>query len=339
MVRTKKSNALLVGAFTILLLTGCTAQSEAIYTGTLEAEEYTISSEVGGVILMVHVENGDQVEKGDLLAEVDSSALELEIKRLEANARSIEAQLARLVKGARSEELNQIDLQILQQEEAISTLQQQYNFALDQYEDSIALHEQGAVSDQHLKEAKLKKDNNSNILEQAIKQKAVLLQKQSLMIVGATEDEINVLKSQLDAANWAIESAQDRINKTQLIATVDGVIEWVQYNPGEIYKPLTPMMTLLEEGPLWAKIFVEEQNLYQVNVGDELDIVVPHMEKPIKGKVVYIASQGEFTPKNTESRENRQEVVYEVKLELDSMDQQLKPGMLIDTFLNEVDHE
>lgn len=327
---------LIIGVLSAGLMAGCSAKSDYTYTGTLEAEQYTISSEIGGEIIAIYADSGDAVAKGDLLAEIDASVLELEIKRLEANAGAIEAQLTQLIKGARSEELNQIYFQIQQQNKVISTLQQQYDFALDQFEDNKLLHEKGAISDQKLRELELAKDTASHSLAQAREQKSVLRQQQSLLVKGATEEEVQTVQSQLDAANWAIEAARDKMDQTQIVATVDGVVDWVQYNAGEIYRPLTPMMTVMEDGPLWAKIFVEEKYLYMVKLGDQLDVIIPHMEEPLKGKVIYIATQGEFTPKNTESRENRQEVVYEVQLQLQEEYSELKPGMLIDVRLNGV---
>ncbi len=85
-----------------------------------------------------------------------------------------------------------------------------------------------------------------------------------------------------------------------------------------------------------VRIYVEEMNLHKVQIGGEVLIKVDYDEAlELNGVVEFVSSDGEFTPKNLESKENRQEVVYETRVRIRNTDGKLKPGMLVDIYLGD----
>jgi len=319
-----------------LMLSGCHEEALNYYTGTVESDRYTAMTALSGEVLEVYVEEGDTVSFGDRIASLDINALEIEKKRLEAILTGSEAELAKILKGAREEEVNQIHQQIEQQKDQISILQDQLNHTFDNYETVNSLYESGAASKQQLDDAELLKANAVSKRDQAKSQRTLLEEKLSLLLQGATEEELLSAQSRVDSAKWAVELVVDKMEDAMITANHDGVIESVYFNVGEQYPMTSKFAEIADAQNLKVRIYVEEMNLHKLQIGGVVLIRVDYDESlELKGVVEFVSSDGEFTPKNLESKENRQEVVYETRIRINNADGKLKPGMLVDIYLGD----
>lgn len=332
----KKSLASLCIASVLFVLSACQSSNLDYYTGSVESDSYSVSTEVGGIVEEIFVKEGDAVKKGDKLARINVDSLKLELGRLKAQSGASKAALDKTVKGSRSEEIDKARIQVSQQEAVVSGNQQDYNYRLESYNTIAQLYDSDATSEQSLKDAKAALDASAAKLESSRRQLSYLQEQLRLVQNGSTQEDINVSRSNLDASQWSIKSLEYSINKEFVYANSDGVIESLNYLSGE-YAPLfTRIANINNLSNLWVKIYVEEKNLGNVKLGKEVTIDASlEGADTIKGKVVYIASEGEFTPKNIESKENKQEIVYEVKIKvLDHIDA-IKPGVLVDVYLGD----
>lgn len=324
--------ALLIGT----LLSACHAEEINYYTGTVENDRYTAMTSMSGEIVEVYVKEGDTVSYGDEIARLDIGALEIEKKRLEAVLAGAEADLARVLKGAREEEVNQIKQQIEQQKDQIAILQDQLNHAFDNYDTIKNLYDSGAASKQQLDDAELLKANSISKRDQAKSQRSLLEESLSLLLQGATEEELLAAQSRVDTAMWAVESVVDKMNDALISANHDGTVETIYFNIGEQYPVTSKFAQIADSNNLKVRIYVEEMNLHKVQIGDQVLIKVDYDQSlELFGTVEFVSSEGEFTPKNLESKENRQEVVYETRIRIDNTDGKLKPGMLVDIYLGD----
>ena len=319
-----------------LFLTACHTETINYYTGTVESDRYTAMTSLSGEVVAVYVEEGDQVKQGELLALIDTSALEIEKKRLESVLAGSEADLAQILKGAREEEVNQIRQQIEQQKDQIAILQDQLNHTFADYDTIKSLYDSGAATKNELDDAELLKMNAISKRDQAKSQKALLEENLNLVLQGATEEEVLSAQSRVDSAKWAVESVVDKMSNAQIRANHDGIIETIYFNLGEEYPMMSKFADITDAETLKVRIFVEELNLHKVAVGSEVTLKVDYDESlKLKGIVEFMSSEGEFTPKNLESKENRQEVVYETRVRINNTDGKLRPGMLIDIYLGD----
>lgn len=332
----KKIRLLILLLALVMSTTACHSEVINYYTGTVESDRYSAMTSYSGKITEVYIEEGDQVEYGQKLAQLDTSELSIEIKRLEAIVSGAEADLERILKGAREEEVNQIRQQIEQQKDQIAILQDQLNHAYENHETMKSLFESGATSKKQLDDAKLVLDNAISKRDQAKSQKTLLEENLSLVLEGATEEELLSAQSRVDSAKWSVESIKRKMEDAVITANHDGVIEAIYFNRGEQYPMTSKFAEITDISQLKLKIYVEEMNLHRVSTGDLVNIKVDYdPEARISGIVEFISSDGEFTPKNLESKENRQEVVYEVRIRIDNPDGKLKPGMLVDVYLGD----
>ncbi len=332
---------ILAVAFTLMImLAGCRVEKVDYYTGTVEGDKYAVMTSVSGEIEAVYVKEGDRVEEGQKIAQLDTDALEIEKMRLEAVLEGAQADLRNIANGAREEEINQIYQQIAQQEDQIGILKDQYNHVEDAYVKMTRLFESGAASQQQKDDAKLAKGNAALMLEQARAQKKLLDENLALVLEGATEEELLSAKSRVESAKWAVAAVEDKIQSATITAKHSGTIETVYLNAGEQYAVSAKIADIVDLQVLNIRIYVEEKNLQHVKVGDAVLVKVDYDSTfETSGIVEFIASEGEFTPKNLETKENRQEVVYEVRIRLEDTSQVLKPGMLVDAYLGDDDNE
>ncbi len=144
-------------------------------------------------------------------------------------------------------------------------------------------------------------------------------------------------KEQADIANLKVEQAQAAYDLSNLIvkkgvltSPISGTITDTYFNAGEIITPGGSIAEMSDLNNLWIKIYVPEKYLYKVSLNKDVTVNVNSINKKISGKVVYISPNGEFTPKNTTTESSKEDIVYEVKIQIKGNVKELKPGMLAD---------
>ncbi len=110
-----------------------------------------------------------------------------------------------------------------------------------------------------------------------------------------------------------------------------GIVLERMVNVGEIAPPNFSLLTIADLSQVTVTVYVPENEIGLVKVGQGVDVRVDSFpEKTFSGKVVWIASRAEFTPKNVQTREERVSTVFGVKIEIPNPDHELKPGMPAD---------
>ena len=158
----------------------------------------------------------------------------------------------------------------------------------------------------------------------------------SLQQEGATNHTILKLASQLDQAEAKQEQIQIQLDKTNVTAPIDGVVLRRNISVGEVVTANFQMYTLLDQNKLKVKVYIPETRLNEVTLDGKTEIFVDaYPDKAFSGKITYISSSAEFTPKNVQTPEERTKMVFEVIVEPTEGYEQLKPGMPADIrFLN-----
>jgi HlyD family secretion protein len=105
--------------------------------------------------------------------------------------------------------------------------------------------------------------------------------------------------------------------------------------PGEMVQPGTTIVTVGDLGHPWVNVYVGERDLGKIWLGMKADVSVDSFpDQPFPGKVTFISDRAEFTPKNIQTPDERVKLVYRVKVEVQTHDQALKPGMPADAVLS-----
>jgi len=156
-------------------------------------------------------------------------------------------------------------------------------------------------------------------------------EKLRLLINGATERSINASKYSVAQAEKGLELAKLALDKSKVSAVREGVIEALNFSEGEYVGVGSPLVTITDQSHMWVVIYVPERVLPSLKLGKPVSIRCDYLEdKEIKGEIIYISSEAEFTPINIVTKEDRMKLVFAVKVKiLDNLDS-IKPGMLLD---------
>jgi len=144
-------------------------------------------------------------------------------------------------------------------------------------------------------------------------------------------DKANVeaLKAQLDLANT-------RLGFTDLAATLDGYVLVKSSLPGEVVQIGTPVFTVVDLHNIWVTAYINETDLARVKLNQKADVKTDtYPNKVYKGRISFISSQSEFTPKQIQTTEERVKLVYRIKVKVDNESLDLKPGMPADAYIIE----
>jgi HlyD family secretion protein len=115
---------------------------------------------------------------------------------------------------------------------------------------------------------------------------------------------------------------------------INGLVLSKNTEIGEVVMPGSSLLTLGDLFHPWVKIYIKETDLGKVKLGQKAQVKIDtYPDKVFEGKVTYISSEAEFTPKNIQTKEERVKLVFGIKVSLDNPLQILKPGMPADVIL------
>ena len=125
--------------------------------------------------------------------------------------------------------------------------------------------------------------------------------------------------------------AQTRLSYSILSSPLSGVVLSKNIEPGEYVAPGTPVVTVGDLSNVWLRAYINETDLGRVKVGQSVRVTTDtDPNKVYAGRVSFLASQAEFTPRNVQTTQERVKLVYRVKIDLPNPQMELKPGMPAD---------
>ncbi|MBI5116880.1 efflux RND transporter periplasmic adaptor subunit [Candidatus Poribacteria bacterium] len=286
-------------------------------TGTIEATEVDISSEVGGQIEKLLVDEGDLVKKDQLVAQLDDSQLGAEVTRAEAAQATARATLQDLMAGARANELERGRARVNLARATLALAESDWKRASELFDEGVFSGNQ--------------RDNARANLDVARSQYNVALEELKLLEAGARPDQIEAARWQVKQAEASLELARVRLEKTLIYAPMAGTVLVKDSEAGEVVSPGVPIVTIADVDDMWVKIYIDEVNIGRVKLGQPAKVQVDAFPgKEFSGKVTLVSSEAEFTPKNIQTREDRVKLVFAVKIGVGNAGGLLKPGMYAD---------
>jgi HlyD family secretion protein len=292
-----------------------------IATGTIEATDVDIAAEIGGKIIEFPVDEGAQLERGSLIAKIDTSQLEAEAARAMAALATARATLRDLEAGARSQELQQARAKVELARAKLELDESNWRRTND-------LLQQQIISENQLDAAVANRDVSRA-------QYAVAVEELRLVEAGARPDRIDAARAEVKQAEAALQLIQVRLQKSEIHSPLAGTILVKDAEEGEVVSPGVPLVTVADLNDMWVKIYVDERNIGKVKLGQSAVVEVDAFpDRKFSGLIIYISDEAEFTPKNIQTREDRVKLVFAVKIGIDNAGGLLKPGMYADIELD-----
>jgi len=151
---------------------------------------------------------------------------------------------------------------------------------------------------------------------------------------GATQEQIAVVKAQVKQAQAAADLLKVQLDKMTLTAPTSGMVMERTVHRGEMAAAGATLMTIANLDEVTLTIYIPEDEIGKVKVGQTVEVSVDSFPgKVFEGRVSYIASQAEFTPKNVQTKKERVNMVFAVKVKIPNPEHELKPGMPADAVI------
>jgi HlyD family secretion protein len=153
--------------------------------------------------------------------------------------------------------------------------------------------------------------------------------------VRAAEQDVEVAKASIEQARQTLQLAKIMLGYTVLHAPFSGVVLVRQAELGEVMLPGAPVVTLADLDHVWLRGYISETDLEHVQLDQPAAITTDSYQGEIfHGRVSFIASDAEFTPKSVETHKERVTLVYRIKIDIDNPLHKLKPGMPADGLID-----
>ena len=298
-------------------------------SGQVEATEVHVSPEVGGRVLEMVVMEGDRVKKGDLMARLDTSDIELSLQRARADRAGADAQLRLVQAGSRTEDIRQADAQAAAASADVAAAQADLSAAETDLQRFETLFQSGSGSQKQRDDAATRRDVARERLASARARDNAAREAALRLRAGARREEIDAARARVAAADAQIASLEKNKADATVVAPMDGIVSERLADPGEVVSPRAPIVVLTDLDHAWAEVFVAEPQMPLLKVGQPATVFTD-AGGSLPGKVSFVSSKAEFTPRNVQTAEDRSKLVYRVKIAVDNRQGVLKQGMPVE---------
>lgn len=279
----------------VVLAASCGTEAEFDAQGTFEATEVVVSSEATGRILNFEVEEGMAVEANQMVGAIDSVQLHLQRKQLMAQQSAL--------LGSRPDVKKQV----------------------------AALREQIAKQNEELRrvENMLKDGAATKKQKDDIEAQIKILESQLDATLSTLDKNTSTINNNSAALEAQIAALDDRISKCRVISPVGGTVLVKYAEAGELATVGKPLMKIADLDNIYLRAYFTSDQLAKVNLGDEVKVVADfggEERYDYTGRVAWISSESEFTPKTIQTKDSRANLVYAVKIAVEN-DGRLKIGL------------
>jgi HlyD family secretion protein len=341
-------------------------------SGNIEVIDAQVSFKIAGRVESRPVDEGMYIERGTIVALLDTSDLKLQVDQRRAEWDAAKATLAALVAGSRPQEIAAAKAAM---EKSAATLDELRNGTRPE---DIAVAEAAlasAKSDESRAEAnfhrisqlpagatsadELDRTKSAYVMarektRQAAKQldlaregprreqieqaKAALAQatqQYEMVKIGPRQEDIDAGRARAAQAEANFRLAEVTLGYATLRAPMSGIVLSKNIEPGEYVLPGTPIVTMGDLKNIWLRAYINETDLGRVKLGQSARVTADtYPGRSYPGRVGFISDEAEFTPKTVQTPQQRVKLVYRVKIDIDNSKMELKPGMPADAVID-----
>lgn len=287
-----------------------------VIQGEMEVEEYRVSSKVPGRILELRVKEGDMVKAGDTLAILEAPDVKAKMAQAQSAADAAAAMEQMAKNGARKEQLQAAKQLVEQAKAGLEIAEKSYNRMKILYEEEV-------VSAQKYDEAEA-------MYKSAQAQMKAAQSQYDMAVNGARAEERRAASATAGQARGAVQEVTSYINETVQIAQMAGEVTDVYPKVGELVGTGSPIMSIAVMDDQWATFNIREDQLKGVQIGTEMTVQIPALDKELKMKVYHMKDKGSFAAwKATKASGQYDQKTFEVKARPVEKIEGVRPGMSV----------
>ncbi|GAB1080880.1 MAG: HlyD family efflux transporter periplasmic adaptor subunit [Shewanella algae] len=303
---------------TLLLLQACGDNGESRAMGTLERDRIQLSAPVAEQIADIHVAEGDKVEAGQLLLQLDSRSAAARVAQRRAELAEAGARLNELQQGARVEERRAARA-------AIEAATAAATEARLRYQRTRELFVAKVVGQAELDAAIAERDHTKALVEQANEQ---WLQLEN----GTRSEQLAQAEARVAAAAAALKAEEKALDDLSLRAPLASEVDILPWKRGDRVAQGTQLVALLALDKPYARVYLPQTAISKLSRGDKLEVWVDGVEQPLKGTVRNIRSQPAFTPFYALNERDRARLMYLTDIDVEGAES-LPSGLALEVRL------
>jgi HlyD family secretion protein len=284
-----------------------------VFHGNIDIREVRLGFRVGGRVLEVLKEEGDQVTAGETLARLDAEPYQNAVNQARAQVGQLMSRLEELRNGNRPEEIERARRNLAETEAALKN-------ARLIYERQERLVADGAVARQDFDTARASFQASQARHGAA---RAAL----DLLLAGARSEQIAQAESALEAARANLAQALVQLADTTLTASEAGVALTRAVEPGSMVQAGGVALTVSLNAPVRVRAYAPEPLLGQIQPGREVLVYTDSRPEPYHARIGDVSPRAEFTPKSVETEDLRTSLVYRFRAVISDADLLLRQGM------------
>jgi len=306
-------------------------------TGIVDGNEVIVSPQIMGRIINLTVDEGSEVKKGDLIAQLDPKELEASLTAAKANVASLRAQVNEanhnyaLTDDTTGASLKQAEATLTSTRAQLE--QARANLWRDQtdYGRVQRLFDSGVESaqDRDHAEATLKASQaNVKSLEESVgaQEAALAVARANRKQVDVRGAEIATTLAQLEQARATATETETQLNYTKIYAPIDGIVSVRVAKQGEVVSQASPIVVIVDVDHLWVRADVEESYIDSVRFGQTLRVKLPSGDV-LQGQVFFKGVENDFATQRDVSRTKRDVKTFAIKVSVPNQDRRLFTGM------------
>lgn len=299
-------------------------------SGQVEATEIQLSSQVPGRLLERRVSEGSRVEKGALVAVLDTTDTNLAIARARADRAQADAQLRLLQAGPRPEDVRVAEAQVPPAQADVAAAEADLAAAeidVQRFEQLLAANS----GSRKQRDDAVARRNVSRERARAARDRVHATQESVARArIGARREELDAAKARLDAASAQIATLEKAVADATITAPVSGIVTTTVADQGELIQPRAPIVVITDLDHAWANVYVDEPIVPKLRVGDTATLFTDAGGPGVTGTISYISERAEFTPRNVQTAADRSKLVYRIKVSVNNADGLFKAGMPVE---------
>lgn len=293
-------------------------QSEPTYLqGQVEAKQINVAPKVPGRVKAIYVDEGEKVEKGQLLLELESTEIDAKLAQALAAKSAAQAQSNKAIAGAREEQI-QGAYNVWQQAKAAAELADKtYQRVSNLYNDKVLPAQ--------------KKDEAFAQMNALQRQERAAYSQYQMAKNGARVEDKAVASALVAQANGAIAEVKAYKDGAKVYAPKSTEVQEIIPNQGEIVNAGYPVLNLIDMSDTWVVFNIREDNLNNYQIGKKFKAKVPALgNQEIELEVKHMAAQGDFATWNaTKARGDFDRKTFEIKVYPTIEVSGLRPGMSV----------
>lgn len=319
-----------------LLAAACSRGEKPDAYGNVEATQVTVSAEVGGRLVSFEVQEGQMLGATAVVGRINPSELELQKQQADAQR---EASVSRvdetvrqrpIVEAQRDAASAQVEAARAQRE-AINSQLVIARRALDR---TKRLVDQSAATTQQLDQA----ERDVRVLEEQLRAQTSQIEAFERQVavhagqLSAIDAQRRTATRQATSAAAQVGLVEDRLGKTTITNPIAGTVLATYADAGEFVQPGQPLYAIANLTAVDVRAYIDETQLASVQVGQQVTVTldVNKERQSLPGTVTWVASEAQFTPTPVQTRDERADLVYAIKIRVDNSKGLLKLGMPVD---------